>query len=54
VTTPLDIRTLVLVLDLAGTAVFAVSRAAIGVKHRLDVASKWFVSGTVDTFVPPG
>jgi uncharacterized membrane protein YeiH len=33
----LDTRVLVLALDLAGTAVFAVSGGAIGVKHRLDV-----------------
>lgn len=33
----IEIRTLLLTLDLAGTAVFAVSGAAIGVKHRLDV-----------------
>ena len=30
-------RTLLLTLDLAGTAVFAVSGAAAGVKHRLDI-----------------
>lgn len=33
----IEISTLLLALDLAGTAVFAVSGAAIGVKHRLDV-----------------
>jgi uncharacterized membrane protein YeiH len=33
----LEVRGLLLTLDLAGTAVFAVSGAAIGVKHRLDV-----------------
>ena len=32
-----EIRSLLLALDLAGTAVFAVSGAAVGVKHRLDV-----------------
>ncbi len=37
VTKYLEIRTLLLTLDLAGTAVFAVSGAAVGVKHRLDV-----------------
>jgi uncharacterized membrane protein YeiH len=37
VTTYIEISTLLLVLDLAGTAVFATSGAAIGVKHRLDV-----------------
>lgn len=33
----IEIASLLLILDLAGTAVFAVSGAAIGVKHRLDV-----------------
>ena len=33
----IEISTLLLTLDLAGTAVFAVSGAAVGVKHRLDV-----------------
>ena len=33
----LSATTLWLALDLAGTAVFAISGAAIGVKHRLDV-----------------
>jgi len=33
----LEVGTLLLALDLAGTAVFAVSGAAVGVKHRLDV-----------------
>jgi len=33
----IEIRSLLLTLDLAGTAVFAVSGAAVGVKHRLDV-----------------
>jgi uncharacterized membrane protein YeiH len=33
----LSISTLVLTLDLAGTAVFAISGAAMGVRHRLDV-----------------
>jgi uncharacterized membrane protein YeiH len=33
----IEISSLLLTLDLAGTAVFAVSGAAIGVKHRLDV-----------------
>jgi uncharacterized membrane protein YeiH len=33
----LEHATLLLTLDLAGTAVFAVSGAALGVKHRLDV-----------------
>ena len=33
----IEIRVLVLALDLAGTAVFAFSGGAIGVKHRLDV-----------------
>lgn len=37
VTTYIEIRTLLLTLDLAGTAVFAISGAAVGVKHRLDV-----------------
>ena len=32
-----EIRSLLLALDLAGTAVFAISGAAVGVKHRLDV-----------------
>jgi len=32
-----EIRSLLLALDLAGTAVFAISGAAAGVKHRLDV-----------------
>lgn len=36
-TTYIEISTLLLSLDLAGTAVFAVSGAAVGVKHRLDV-----------------
>jgi uncharacterized membrane protein YeiH len=34
---PVTIDTLLLALDLAGTAVFAVSGAATGVRHRLDV-----------------
>jgi uncharacterized membrane protein YeiH len=33
----IEIADLLLTLDLAGTAVFAVSGAAVGVKHRLDV-----------------
>jgi uncharacterized membrane protein YeiH len=33
----LQIAGLLLILDLAGTAVFAISGAAVGVKHRLDV-----------------
>ena len=33
----LEVSRLLLALDLAGTAVFAISGAAIGVKHRLDV-----------------
>lgn len=33
----IQISSLLLTLDLAGTAVFALSGAAIGVKHRLDV-----------------
>ena len=33
----IEIRSLLLTLDLAGTGVFAVSGAAVGVKHRLDV-----------------
>lgn len=33
----LEIASLLLTLDLAGTAVFAISGAAIGVKHRLDM-----------------
>jgi uncharacterized membrane protein YeiH len=33
----IEIASLLLTLDLAGTAVFAISGAAIGVKHRLDV-----------------
>lgn len=33
----IEISTLVLILDLAGTAVFAISGAAVGVKHRLDI-----------------
>lgn len=37
VTTYIEISTLLLILDLAGTAVFAISGAAVGVKHRLDV-----------------
>jgi uncharacterized membrane protein YeiH len=37
VTTYVEISTLVLILDLAGTGVFAISGAAIGVRHRLDV-----------------
>ena len=32
-----EIRSLLLALDLAGTVVFAISGAAVGVKHRLDV-----------------
>ena len=32
----IDIASLLLTLDVAGTAVFAVSGAAVGVKHRLD------------------
>jgi uncharacterized membrane protein YeiH len=37
VTTYIETTSLVVALDLAGTAVFAVSGAAVGVKHRLDV-----------------
>ena len=37
VATYIEIGRLLLALDLAGTAVFAISGAAIGVKHRLDV-----------------
>lgn len=37
VTKYIEISSLLLTLDLVGTAVFAVSGAAIGVKHRLDV-----------------
>ncbi|HEY7170571.1 MAG TPA: trimeric intracellular cation channel family protein [Vicinamibacterales bacterium] len=33
----LEIASLLLTLDLAGTAVFAISGAAVGVKHRLDI-----------------
>jgi uncharacterized membrane protein YeiH len=33
----IEIANLLLTLDLAGTAVFAISGAAVGVKHRLDV-----------------
>jgi uncharacterized membrane protein YeiH len=33
----IEIASLLLTLDLAGTAVFAISGAAVGVKHRLDV-----------------
>jgi uncharacterized membrane protein YeiH len=33
----LEIRTLLLSLDVAGTAVFALSGAAVGIRHRLDV-----------------
>ncbi len=33
----IEIATLLLTLDLAGTAVFAISGAAVGVKHRLDI-----------------
>jgi uncharacterized membrane protein YeiH len=33
----IEIATLLLSLDLAGTAVFAISGAAVGLKHRLDV-----------------
>ena len=33
----IEASTLLLTLDLAGTAVFAISGAAVGVKHRLDV-----------------
>jgi uncharacterized membrane protein YeiH len=33
---PIEIAGLLLALDLAGTAVFAISGAAVGVKHRLD------------------
>ena len=36
-TPQIEIRGLVLALDLVGTAVFALSGAAVGVKHRLDV-----------------
>ncbi len=36
-TPEIEIRGLVLALDLVGTAVFALSGAAVGVKHRLDV-----------------
>jgi uncharacterized membrane protein YeiH len=35
-TEPFVVGTLTLALDLAGTAVFAISGAAVGVKHRLD------------------
>jgi uncharacterized membrane protein YeiH len=35
--THIEIDSLLLTLDLAGTAVFAISGAAVGVKHRLDV-----------------
>lgn len=35
--THIEIASLLLTLDLAGTAVFAVSGAAVGVRHRLDV-----------------
>ena len=34
---PIETASLLLMLDLAGTAVFAISGAAVGVKHRLDV-----------------
>lgn len=37
VTTYIEVRSLLLTLDLLGTAVFAISGAAVGVKHRLDV-----------------
>ena len=37
VETYVEIRSLLLALDLAGTAVFAISGAAVAVKHRLDV-----------------
>ena len=33
----IEIASLLLTLDLAGTAVFAISGAAVGVKHQLDV-----------------
>src|SRR5690349_18757550 len=33
----IEIASLLLTLDLAGTAVFAVSGAAVGVRHRLDI-----------------
>src|SRR3954462_1731057 len=33
----IEVSSLLLTLDLAGTAVFAVSGAAVGVKHRLDI-----------------
>ena len=33
----IEIASLLLTLDLAGTAVFAISGAAVGVKHRLDI-----------------
>src|SRR3954451_6606416 len=36
-TNHIEVSTLLLTLDLAGTAVFAISGAAVGVKHRLDV-----------------
>src|SRR5690242_4460785 len=35
--THIEIANLLLTLDLAGTAVFAISGAAVGVKHRLDI-----------------
>jgi len=41
----LEIAGLLLTLDLAGTAVFAISGAAIGVKHRLDMFGvSWHLS----------
>ena len=35
--THIEVASLLLSLDLVGTAVFAISGAAVGVKHRLDV-----------------
>src|SRR6476659_10321715 len=32
----IEVSSIILTLDLAGTAVFAISGAAVGVKHRLD------------------
>jgi len=34
---PIDVATLLLTLDLLGTAVFAISGAAVGITHRLDI-----------------
>jgi uncharacterized membrane protein YeiH len=50
VTTYIEISSLLLGLDLAGTAVFAISGAAIGVRHRLDIFGVCvlaFVAGNV-------